>query len=186
MTLFYLPPVSIESDNANFLLVGAATKPEAIDDPVTVPNDNDYLACQTDGQEIRLTMLSLPTVQSITSVTPAYRGKLPGTESGQQGRSGMRLAGPTNHYGAWSSFHPAGELRPDPLWLVNPQTGVAWTQAELTSPIGILGFRDLSGPVDGGWYTLFTLIVDAVATPAQIEAARHKASVMIRLRRRAP
>jgi hypothetical protein len=182
----YLFPTALDLDNANFVLTGAATKWEALDDPINAPNDADYIACATDGQTIRFTMSN--TSAAISSVTPInfikvwHRAGAAGlTFSGQLTRGGYR-SNAVSTFGPWvQSLGYA--IQGDQFGLDND--GLPWTKTNLDALVGMLGFQDLSSPVDGARFSQLLIEIDFVASPAKLEAARRRASFRLLTRRAA-
>ena len=177
-----LYPNGIDSDNANFSVAGAPTKWEALDDPRNSPNDSDYVSCGTSGQEIRFTLTNTSSNISAGAVINFVRvfircGAAGGTLSGQESRGFIRSGG-VNQYGTW--VNSAGLQDQENQF---PTDGSApFTKSTLDSLVVGIGFQDLVATVDANRHTQLHVLVDFVASPVKILAARRRASARLLLR----
>lgn len=176
-------PDGLDSDNGNWTLTGAATKPEAIDD-LWGNHDGDvsYIQCDDNSQEIRFTMGSMPaaTVINFIELVPiAIRvGGLSFAHLIYGIRSGGVDSGTTTQ-GLGSSYDTPYRTR----YEVDPATGSPWTTAGVNAILTRFLSQTQVGFADLTRLTSAYIEVDGVLDPVHLGAARDVASRQLWLRR---
>lgn len=181
MPLFYLFPDSVDFNDSH-LAVGAATLDDCVNDGVASPdNDGTHISVNSSVaiRKIRFGLTNMQTVASISKITVFIRASA-ASGAGVGTKKPFLYIAATQYSGAAHAADGPYLLFSD-TWTTNPNTGVAWTKANLDALV-----VGVETAVDGIGVTRLTQIyveVEAIATPAKIGAARHRGSTEIHLRR---
>ena len=182
MSLFYLYPDGVDFNDSH-TAVGAATLNECVDDGVAAPDDDATYAqvnTSASARKVRFTLTTMPDVASISRITVFIRGSNGSTSSITH--TPYLYISATEYAGA---AHPANGpyvLFAD-TWTTNPNTGVAWTKANLDALV--VGVTTSIDALNVPRLTQVYVEVEAIALPARLGAARHRGSAEIHLRRAA-
>jgi hypothetical protein len=173
----YLYPNEVTVDSGAFALTGAPSKPEAIDDPQGLPDDDaSYLECSTTTfgvEQIEFGFQSMPEAVSIISVTVELRSKkTSGSGDHQPFINGGSLAG-----------HILDTIYTDyaDVFAEDPLTSLPWSKAGVdTAKVTVVQ----SATVMTARLTGLRLKVVFIASSAKIGAAREVGSRILRAFRR--
>ena len=177
MPKFYLYPDSLDASAWSGTFAD-------VDDPFGTP---DYGTTQiawngTNDSEARFGLTAMPSVSSIVSATMYIF--VWGQNSTVEIRGLLKSGGVTypETYVAQSNawITQVGAVR-----TVNPNTGVAWTVADLSALIAGVSAKDTGGSIDSAYCSQIVVEVDAISLPVKLGAARHRGSAQVHLRRSA-
>ena len=181
MPLFFLYPDGVDANDAH-VAVGAATLDACVDDGATSPdNDATYASVNTSAaaRKVRFTLTTMPTVASISRITVYIRASNASSAAVGTKKPYLYIAA-TEYAGA---VHPADGpyLLFADTWTLNPNTGAAWTKANLDALV--VGVETSVDTINVTRMTQLYVEVEAVSLPAKLGAARHRGSAEIHLRR---
>jgi len=178
MAITFLYPAAVSGDNANWTLTGAATKPEAVDDPAGAPDDDtSYIECtSTAGAEepITFTFSQMPDAVAVTSVTIHFRSRL--TAGSGTHHCLMNGTAGTNQVLTGSYADKSDVFTTDPL------TSGAWSVIGVNAIVA--GVNQINTSMTARCTQIY-LEVDFVPSAAKIGAARDVGSRLLRMFRRA-